>query len=208
MLSEVPVLTNAGLLNEEIVSDVLARARAGDPDAFHAVFDRFAKPVLSFTYSLIGNRAVAEELTQETFVRVHRRLASLHSDAQLSTWIFGIARNVVRESYRKKYRRQQRVVLEEGESVDLEDSASRPDERLIAEELQRTIRSALARLPADHRLVFVLKVINRMNYREIASITGSSVGKLKTDLHRARLEMRQRLLPYVGKEPAGMRGET
>jgi RNA polymerase sigma-70 factor (ECF subfamily) len=183
-------------------------AGLGDPDEFREVFLRYGKPILSFIYSLIGDRARAEELTQETFIRAYRRVASMKKGTQLSTWLFGIARNVVREAIKEKYRDRRKVALDEDVSATLPDSRIAPDQDLFTGELNRTIRKALASLPEDHRVVFVLKMVHHMRYEQISAITGASVGKLKTDLHRARIEMRHKLLPYLGEGTLGIRGVT
>jgi RNA polymerase sigma-70 factor (ECF subfamily) len=206
MLSEVQTLNSPELEVREEVRGILARARAGDADAFHAIFIRYSKPVLSFIFSLLGNRAHSEELTQETFIRAYRGLNSKHGESQLSTWLFGIARNVVREAIREKYRERKWVELDQPLSKTLRDLRNTPDEQVIAGELNRVIQSALAAMTMDHRVVFVLKVLHRMRYQEISRITGSSVGKLKTDLHRARSQMQQRLAAYLGEQAEGRRG--
>ena len=135
---------------------------------------------------------------QETFVRAYRNLGTMRADTQLSTWLFGIARNVVREAVKEKYREQRKVSLDEPVSLGLQDQGPRPDEKLITGELQGAIQQALASLGEDYRMVFVLKVLKEKSYEEISKITGSSVGKLKTDLHRARIEMKRKLQPYLG----------
>jgi len=183
----------------------IALARDGDAEAFRCIFLRFGKPVLSFIYGMIGNRARAEELTQESFIRAFRALGSLRNPDQFSTWLFGIARNVVRESIKAKYRRGEDVPLDDPVALSLADQRSGPDDELEASELGRRIRSSLSNLHEDFRTVFVLKVLHQMSFEEIAAITGHSIGKLKTDLHRARLEMRKRLLPYL-EESGWFRG--
>src|SRR5687768_11834849 len=77
--------------------DLIARARTGDPEAFGLLFERHARSVLAFLSNLLGRRDVAEELTQETFVRAYRGLPEFRDEAKFSTWLFGIAKNVARE---------------------------------------------------------------------------------------------------------------
>lgn len=180
------------------------KTRGGDPEAFEAVFVRYAKPILSFTYNMLGDRNRAEEATQETFIRAYRRLDSRQEETRLSTWLFGIARNVVREAIREKYRGAANVSLDARISRSLADCRRGPDEHLISGEVYGTIREALECLSEDCRTVFVLKIFRNMRYEEISRITGYSIGKLKTDLHRARLEMRQKLRPYRTGRAAGM----
>jgi RNA polymerase sigma-70 factor (ECF subfamily) len=80
----------------------------------------------------------------------------------------------------------------------LSDNKLAPDDQLLNKELNRVIQSALGELDEDKRLVFTLKVFHQRSYEEIAEITGFSIPKLKTDLHRARAEMRRRISPYMG----------
>jgi len=181
-----------------------SRIRMGDHEAFRAVFQRYSKPILSFIYNLLGDRGRAEEATQETFIRAYRKIGTRNGNTQLSTWLFGIARNVVREAIREKYKDRARVNLDEDFSRKLPDNRSGPDDEIMASELQGKIREALRCLSEDCQLVFVLKVLMSMRYDEISKITGSSIGKLKTDLHRARLEMRRRLQPYLAGRVSGM----
>ena len=177
-----------------------------DPDAFHIVFRRYSKPVLVFIYGLLGDRDRAEELTQETFIRAYQKRHTIREGGRFSSWLFGIARNVTREAIREKYRNIRRAAGIDSFSDVLQDEGKMPDERVIAEELQGRIRSALLTLPEDHRTVFVLKLIVNMRYEEIAEATGASIGKLKTDLHRARQKMRSELGPYIDGRYPGKRG--
>jgi RNA polymerase sigma-70 factor, ECF subfamily len=181
----------------EIAPGVVERARHGDEDAFHLIFNRYGRPVLSFIYNFVGNRELAEELAQETFVRAYRNLGGLKDDLRLSTWLFGIARNVVRESARQARKDERKVGLDEPESLSLESKGILPEGAMLDRELNEAIQKALLALDEDKRVVFSLKIFHEKSYEEISAITGHSVGKLKTDLHRARLEMRKQIAPYL-----------
>ena len=178
-------------------ADLIARACQGDPEAFRLIFERYSRPIISFIYDMVGDRDLAEELTQETFVRAHRNLRTMREETKLSTWLFGIARNVAREALRARIRDNQHVDLEDTLVLGLSDGEPEPVERLLGKELNQMIQRALAALDEDKRLVFTLKVFQQCSYEEIAKITGFSIPKLKTDLHRARSEMRRRISPYV-----------
>ena len=181
--------------------------RTGDAEAFRLAFERFCRPVFCFILGLVGDRALAEDLTQETFVRAFRGLRSLRNEARLSTWIFGIARNVAREAVRQRKARGVKLELDEPGWGALADTRETQDRSMIDAELHGRVHRAMAGLPEDQRLVFVLKIVNQMRYEEIARITGSSIPKLKTDMHRARVAMRRRLTPYLEGETRGTRGE-
>lgn len=180
--------------------------RTGGADAFRLAFERFCRPVFSFIMGLVGDRALAEDLTQETFVRAFRGLKSLRQEARLSTWIFGIARNVAREALRQRKARGIKLELDQPGWGELPDSRLTQDKSMINAELHGKVQRAAAGLPEDQRLVFVLKIVNRMRYEDISRITGSSVPKLKTDMHRARIAMRRRLAPYIEGRVPGTRG--
>jgi RNA polymerase sigma-70 factor, ECF subfamily len=178
--------------------ELIARVRGGDEEAFRLIFDRYIRPVISFIYDMIGQRDLAEELAQETFVRAYKGIPSLRDDTKLSTWLFGIAKNVARESLRSRIRENNKVEMENDSVTELSDKELLPDGRLLGKELNRVIHQALSMLDEDRREVFTLKVFHQRSYEEIAEITGFSIPKLKTDLHRARAEMRRRIQPYLG----------
>jgi RNA polymerase sigma-70 factor (ECF subfamily) len=181
----------------ELAPGVISRAKSGDEEAFHVIFNRYGRPILSFINNHVHNRELAEELTQETFVRAYRNLTGLKDDLRLSTWLFGIARNVVRESSRQTRKDEKKVGLEEPESLSLQATGVLPEGAMLDRELTEAIQKALLSLDEDKRIVFSLKIFHEKSYEEISEITGYSIGKLKTDLHRARLEMRKRISPYL-----------
>ena len=179
-------------------ADLVTRVCQGDSEAFRLIFERYSRPVISFVYDMVDDRDLAEDLTQETFVRAYRNLRTMRTDTKLSSWLFGIAKNVARESLRARARNNNQVDLGDKSVLDISDHQPVPVDQLLSKELNELIRRSLNALDEDKRLVFVLKVFHQCSYEEIAGITGFSLGKLKTDLHRARAEMRQRIRPYAG----------
>lgn len=178
--------------------DLVSRTCQGDQEAFRLIFERYSRPVIGFIYDMINDRELAEELTQETFVRAYRGIRGMNPETKLSTWLFGIARNVARESLRARAKSNRHVDLEDQTVLDLSDNEPVPVEKLLNKELNELIRRSLAALDEDKRTVFTLKVFHQCSYEEIAEITGFSLAKLKSDLHRARAEMRRRIQPYAG----------
>src|SRR5262245_43145725 len=138
----------------EISPGVVSRAKCGDEDAFHLIFNRYGRPVLSFIHNFVHDRELAEELAQETFGRAHRNLGGLKDDLRLSTWLFGIARNVVREAARQARKDDMKVGLDEPESLRLESKGILPEGALLDRELTEAIRKALIALDEDKRTVF------------------------------------------------------
>lgn len=188
----------AGAFGMNGSEELIARARLGDDDAFQSIFDRYSRPVLSFIYDMTSERDAAEELAQETFVRAYKNLGALQDAEKLSTWLFGIARNVALEFLRARQRDRRNLEMDDPAVLNLSNNDPLPEGQLLNKEMGDVIRSALASLDEDKRMVFTLKVLHQRSYDEIAAITGFSIPKLKTDLHRARREMRRRVRPYLG----------
>ncbi len=183
------------LMNDS--DDLIVRARSGDDEAFGVIFEHHSRFIYKFIYAMIGDRSAAEELTQETFLAAYKSIHGLRGDAQLRTWLCGIAKNVVFKSLRSR----RKEGMNSGEQIEslgaADDKNLPPDREVLSRELNHLIRSALARLDADKRLVFILKELQHLSYKEISDITGAAIPKLKTDLHRAKLEMRRALSPYL-----------
>ena len=188
----------AGTLMKD-AGELIARARRGDDDAFRLIFEQHHRFILRFIYGMVGAHELAEELTQETFLRAFAGLGALRDEEKLATWLCGIARNVALHALRRARRRERpQVALDEQAVMELSEVQSTgPEKRLLDRELNRAIHDALGALDEDKRVVFTLKVLQQRNYDEIAAITGSSVPKLKTDLHRAKAEMRRLLHAYL-----------
>lgn len=176
--------------------DLIIRAQSGDDAAFGVIFERHSRFVYKFIYAMRGEAGAAEELTQETFLAAYQSIHGLRGEAQLRTWLCGIAKNIVYKSFR--VRRKEGLGGEQIELLTASDAKNlSPDEEFLSKELNGLIRLALAELDADKRLVFTLKELQRLSYKEISEITGSRIPKLKTDLHRAKIEMRRALSSYL-----------
>lgn len=179
--------------------DLIARARRGDEEAFRLIFERYTRPVISFIFYMVNQHELAEELAQETFVRAYKSLHALRDEAKLSTWLFGIAKNVARESIRERRHEQGHTELDDRAVLEMRTAEPSPAGELLDKELSGVVRHALLKLDEDKRLVFTLKVYQQRSYEEIAEITGFSIPKIRNDLHRARAEMRRRLSLYLGE---------
>src|SRR5215203_4666313 len=177
--------------------DLIAKAQAGDVAAFGVIFEQHSRFVYKFIYAMLGDRDAAEELMQETFLGAYKNIAGLRGDARLRTWLCGIAKNLVYKDFRAR-RYQNAGSTEKIESFNFADKKNLlPDREFLSKELNQVIGAALSGLDEDKRTVFVLKEMQFLSYKEISEITGFSIPKLKTDLHRAKIEMRRVLRPYL-----------
>jgi RNA polymerase sigma-70 factor (ECF subfamily) len=176
---------------------LVARARAGDDAAFAVIFERHSRVVYKFIFAMLGEMGTAEELTQETFLAAYKNIQSLRGEAKLQTWLCGIAKNLVYKLLRAR-RKEGKNSGEEFTSLNLADETHlSPAEDFLSKELKGVIAAALEKLDPDKRLVFVLKELQHLSYKEISEIAGYRIPKLKTDLHRAKIEMRRALRPYL-----------
>lgn len=180
--------------------DLIERARSGDAAAFQQIYEQHHRFVLRFLYAMVGEAGLAEELTQETFVQAFTSIGKMRSEARISTWLGGIAKNVASNSFRSRRRENRNLEIDKLPFKESSQNSRSPDAELLNLELQDVIRDALGKLSEDKRLVFVLKILQQKSYEEIAEITGSAIPKLKTDLFRAKAEMRALIRPYLGDE--------
>jgi len=163
----------------------------GEADDFRAIFDRHGGSVRRFLQDLLRDADAADEATQETFVRAHTRLGSLRDREKLLPWLLGIARHVFHEALRA--RRPRAPSLEE-----LASPAPTPEGELMGREADRLLAEALAELPEPRRAALLLRIDHGLDYQEIRQVMGWSLAKVKNEIHRARLELRGKLRPYVG----------
>jgi RNA polymerase sigma-70 factor (ECF subfamily) len=149
---------------------------------------------------MVNSVEEAEDLTQETFVTVYQKLGSLKDNDKFEPWLFRIARNYVYQKYRSRPPAAISVDAtdEEGqEIIQLADERKNPDQEYQAGELREVIQNVVADLPEKYREVFVLSALKRLRYEEIAEIVGRSLPSVKTDIHRARLEVRKKVKDYL-----------
>src|SRR5262245_61580954 len=177
--------------------ELIAGVRRGDENAFRLIFEQHHRFVFRFLYGMVGERRLAEELTQETFMRAYKNIGTLRQEVKLLSWLCGIARHLALHSLRSRPGKNQWIRIDDQEVVELKDDQLGPETRMLNTELKAVIHDALAALDEDKRCVFTLKVLQQMSYEEIAEVTGCSIPKLKTDLHRAKAQMRRLIRPYL-----------
>ncbi len=179
---------------------LVQRALAGDQQAFAGLVRAYQTPVYNLAYRMLGTAAEAEEAAQETFIRVYRRLNTYDSQHKLSSWVLAIASHYCVDRLRR--RRMTLLPLEEGQApAQVEPPREAPEARLLAREREREIQSLLAELPADYRVVLILRYWQDLSYQEIAEALGTSESAIKARLHRARELMGQYLARRQTMQP-------
>ncbi|MFO7588590.1 MAG: sigma-70 family RNA polymerase sigma factor [Gemmatimonadota bacterium] len=173
---------------------LLEAARAGDPSAMEALYAVHAGRVYSVVRRLVGDDHLAEDVSQDAWVRAFQKLASFRGDAAFGTWMHRLAVNTALNQLRRRGRRPDVEAAAEPPP-----SAPDPDETVLN---QRVLGQALDRLPEGYRRVLVLHDVEGLTHEEIAERLGVAVGTSKSQLHKARARMRELLAPARGKNEA------
>lgn len=184
--------------------DLVARAQDGDMTAFAELVERYERPITNFCQRMVRSREDAEDLAQESFVRVHRYLDRLRPAAKFSTFLFGIARNLALNFIRDSGRRGRGVTFsltdQNMEGKPLEDGSLRPDRSARLREIDEMIEEGMALLSPRHREVLVLRELNGLDYNSIAEIVKCRKGTVKSRIARAREQLRLHMERLGGDE--------
>ncbi|ATB34931.1 DNA-directed RNA polymerase sigma-70 factor [Cystobacter fuscus] len=177
---------------------LVARSRRGDPAAFRGLFEQHSPAVWRFLRDLLRDEAAADEATQETFVRAHARLGALRDDTRFVSWLLGIARHVYLESRRGQATHLD-VASEENEPLlEAMRPSPTPETWLLDRELEGLLSEALGEVREERRAALLLRIDHGLAYEDIAQVMGWSLPKVKNEIHRARLQLRERLAGHVG----------
>jgi len=185
---------------------LIRRVLAGDREAFYELIQPYQKAVFVAAFSVLKNEADAEEVAQEAILKALKNLAGFRQEAKFSTWLVQISINEARMKLRKDRRHLYESVeqgrrSEDGEYVpnDFADWREIPSEALEQKELRDALKQALESLPEMYRTVMILRDVQHLNIAETALALGLSEANVKTRLSRARLQMRDLLLPRLGE---------
>ena len=174
---------------------LLDRLRAGEPRAFEELVRGYQHRVFGVAVRMLGNRAEAEEIAQEVFLRAHRAIADFRGDAKLSTWLYGIASRLCLNRLASGDRRRVR----EGEDLLLRLPSGGPDASVELEraEISSALRQAIAELPEERRVVVVLRDLEGLSYEEIAQALELEPGTVRSRLHRARMDLKDKMERFL-----------
>ena len=178
----------AATANEEPVSDgdrhLLGRAAAGDSRAFEALVERHADRVFGLALRLIGDRQVAEEVAQDTFLRLSRSLGTLRAERTIAGWLRTVAVNLCRDAWRRQHSRPWQDAADDPSQFEITDRAPNPEQRAQIREALGLAEEALLVLPEEQRLAVVLRYVWGCSYAEIAQDQHCSEGTVASRLHR------------------------
>ena len=176
-------------------AEAIDRAKTGDAASFEVLYGLHKRRVYSLCLRMTGNTADAEDLTQEAFLQLYRKIASFRGESAFSTWLHRLAVNVVLMRLRKKGLPE--VSLEETLEPQQDDGPRRdigaPDNALVGAIDRVNLERAIESLPPWYRIIFVLHDIEGYEHNEIADMLGCSIGNSKSQLHKARMKLRDLL---------------
>jgi RNA polymerase sigma-70 factor, ECF subfamily len=173
---------------------LIARILANDSEAFGEVYARYATRVFNICYGMVRDTAIAEDLTQDTFLQAFRKISTFRGDSLLSTWLHRIAVNTTlmflrREKIRPfEYSLNDTAETEDGDRT--ERLIGREDRELCGAADRVTLQRAVDELPEGYRMIFMLHDVHGYEHHEIAEFLGCTIGNTKSQLHKARLKLR------------------
>ena len=192
-------------------SDLIADFQKGRAEAFDLLVRRHQKPLYGFLLRLTGDDALANDLFQDTFIRIMERLDGYEETGKFKSWLYQVARNLAMDSLRR--RQFERGVFQTPVQTDTNDEVTNPPENGISDdtlqpdaltyssELRARLQAAIAGLPDEQREVFTLKTEGDLTFREIAEITNTSINTVTGRMRYATEKLRTQLGAFMEEEP-------
>ncbi len=187
--------------------DLVLACQRREPAAFEELVKRHQRTVFALLYQLAPDWHDTSDLAQEVFIRVWRSINNLRNPSSFRSWLTQIVTNLFYDELRRRPRRLPTVSMDEsigsdeesGDSAtrDIADTSALPDERILSNELSTAIREAMTRLPEQFRTSIVLREIEGLSYEEIAILTKTEMGTVKSRIARARTKLQELLKPYL-----------
>jgi RNA polymerase sigma-70 factor (ECF subfamily) len=197
-------------LPEEVEQKLIERLRARDERAFNELVSTYGRRVSGLVLRMLGNRAEAEDLTQEVFVQVFKAIGSFRGESKLSTWIYRIAVNLCKN--RSKYLRVRHASEQDeleavAERVPLGESRGanvavieRPDEAMAGKQVEKIVQDAIQKIDPTFRECLILCDVEELSYQEIGEITGLPAGTVKSRIFRARAQLKEIVERELGEK--------
>ncbi|MCB0832721.1 MAG: sigma-70 family RNA polymerase sigma factor [Bacteroidetes bacterium] len=197
-LVRTPHLVQKALRNYQKLTDeeVIARFQEGDLVAYDVIVARYKNQLTHFVMTFVGERSDAEDIVQDTFVKIYRFKQLYRNIARFSTWIYTVAGNLARSELRKKKRRQQFSISSLGNGTkDFEavETRSTADEMADHSFKKALVKKAIRELPERYQKVIRLREIEHLSYEEIAKETGLPIGTVRSRINRARTKLQAKL---------------
>ncbi len=183
--------------------DLIERFQNGDVYAFDLIVQRYKEQLLNFVYRFVGNQEEAEDIVQETFLRVYRKRHAYKRIAKFSTWIYTIAGNLSRTELRRRKRRKLFSVTDMGfedRDYEITDEGHSPEARVDSVIQEEIIHREINKLSPKFREVIILRDVQELSYEEIGKIIKVPIGTVKSRVNRGRLKLQSQLKHLMKKK--------
>lgn len=186
-------------------ADLVAALRSGSESAFRRLVLQYERQVRQVCFGFLRNQEDAEDVAQEVFMEVYRSVGKFRGDARLSTWLYRIAVSRSLNQVKRNQKRMQDQSLEgtsaEGQvrSLQIADAGMNPQAALENDERNRILMQAVDKLPKNQRVAFTLHRFDELSYKEIAAIMEVSLSSVESLMHRAKRNLKKRLMHYYKK---------
>src|SRR5688572_29934547 len=184
-------------------AELLSAARGGDKAALEKLIERHQAQVYRFGMKMCRDPEDARDVLQDTLLAMARSVRDFRGASSISTWLYSIARGAcIKKRRRSKFAPEHESSLDAADvrEQELSDGRARPDEALATKEIERALEAAIEALEPMYREVLVLRDAEGLSAKEVSEVLGLSVEAVKSRLHRARLAIRERVLPMLGIE--------
>ncbi|MCA9805953.1 MAG: sigma-70 family RNA polymerase sigma factor [Cyanobacteria bacterium HKST-UBA02] len=197
--------------------DLVIACQKREPAAFEELVKRHQKTVYALLYQLAPDWQDTSDLAQEVFIRVWKSITNLRNPNSFRSWLTQIVTNIFYDELRKRPRKLPTVSMDDslddeesdgGSTRDIPDESEVPDENMLNQELSTVIRQAMLKLPEQFRTAIVLREVEGLSYEEIAVITKTEMGTVKSRIARARTKLQELLKPYLENESAESASEV
>ena len=183
---------------------LVSRAQGGDRNAFSTLIEHYAPTILSVAWRIVGDRTLADDVAQETFLAAFKSLRSFRTESRFSTWLYRIAVNKCRDMQRSHGARQQLFAASDEYDLEIEPIGDSPlhrtpEELLLERHRRHQLVEALRRLTPLYREAFVLKHVEGLDYDEMSDVLGVDGGTLRMRVYKARRELGRELAELVMK---------
>ena len=198
--------TKVKSIKEKEVTDeqLIARFQQGDLQAFDVLVRRYKDQLLNFVYRYVGNRSDAEDIVQETFLRVYKNKHYYKEIAKFSTWVYTIASNLAKTELRRRKRHKIFSVsnfVNEERDYDIPDKDHSPERKVDGTLKEDIIQKAIEKLPPKFKEVIILRDVQGFAYEEISQILNIPLGTVKSRVNRGRLKLQEDLKFLFENEP-------
>ncbi len=197
-------------LPDDVEAKLIERLIARDERAFNELVTAYGRRVSALVMRMLGNRAEAEDLTQEVFVQVFKAIGTFRGESKLSTWIYRIAVNLCKN--RSKYLRvrhaneqdeleavAERIPLGDGKNANVAHN-ERPDEAMAGRQVEKIVQDAILKIDPSFRECLILRDVEELSYEEIEQITGLAAGTVKSRIFRARAQLKEIVERELGEK--------